>query len=471
MIFPVNPNPPAGSLPNPIWTVTLVASSSLTLDLPATSRSAPRKQAAYPAENSCSGLVPSPLPPISFGGRVSRSMRPSDDFTWPSRPPPVAVDSVVKTTSMLMGFDHANPAREKEPRAAIPAPTQPWLLFGGTGFRGGPVPLWARGWRRRRRGGRWRRTGTHTRTHPRTAGHHRHHRRAAGSHPGTTWSARPAGDDEQPLPGSRWRRTAWASRTEHAVVVMAVVLVPGDRGTGEEDRRDDEDDAGDDHHPRGGLVEPARRCRIGRRWRWRRRRGLGCFGHASIMREKLMAAPDHARDQQDRRGDEDDSRDDRDPSRYLVEPVGPRRCLSHPRMMPQTAGMSQTVGSPAPHLRDAGLVVMPLRAGRSRGRRDGLRRLPGSGDTGAGAASTLRTAVPAVMEHRGVVMSVVVPVVALMAGDPEAGEENGRDDEQNAGHNHDPGREPVEPVRLLRGGRRRSGGRPCGWCFRCFTHA
>ncbi len=41
------------------------------------------------------GLVPSPLPPISLGGRVSRSRRLSDDFTWPSRPPPLAVDSAV----------------------------------------------------------------------------------------------------------------------------------------------------------------------------------------------------------------------------------------------------------------------------------------------------------------------------------------------------------------------------------------
>ena len=31
----------------------------------------------------------------SFGGRVSRSILPSVDFTWPSRPPPVAVDSAV----------------------------------------------------------------------------------------------------------------------------------------------------------------------------------------------------------------------------------------------------------------------------------------------------------------------------------------------------------------------------------------
>jgi hypothetical protein len=30
-----------------------------------------------------------------------------------------------------------------------------------------------------------------------------------------------------------------------------------------------------------------------------------------------------------------------------------------------------------------------------------------------------------------------------MAGDAEAGEENGRDDEQDPGHDHNPRREPV----------------------------
>jgi hypothetical protein len=66
---------------------------------------------------------------------------------------------------------------------------------------------------------------------------------------------------------------------------------------------------------------------------------------------------------------------------------------------------------------------------------------------------------------------VVASVVTMMACDLEAGEENGRDDEQDPGDNHNPRREPVEPVRFSwldrwRGGNR---GRP-GWDFRCFTH-
>ena len=115
-------------------------------------------------------------------------------------------------------------------------------------------------------------------------------------------------------------------------------------------------------------------------------------------------------------------------------------------------------------------VVMPLRARRSSGRRDGLRRLAGSGD-GTGASSSLGTAGTALVEHRVVVMPMMVPVV-IVTGDPEAGEENGRDDEQDPGHNHDPCRQPVEPIRLNRRSRWRSAdlGRP-GGCFRCFTHA
>ena len=84
-----------------------------------------------------------------------------------------------------------------------------------------------------------------------------------------------------------------AVRTEHAVVVMAIVVVmPGDRSAGEEDNRHHENDAGDDHHPRRYLIEAGMRCCIrGRSWMWRRRRagrrrldwGLGCLGHVSIM--------------------------------------------------------------------------------------------------------------------------------------------------------------------------------------------
>jgi hypothetical protein len=72
----------------------------------------------------------------------------------------------------------------------------------------------------------------------------------------------------------------------------------------------------------------------------------------------------------------------------------------------------------------------------------------------------------------GVVVPVVASVVTLVAGDLEAGEENGRDDEQDAGDDYNPRREPVEPVgfsylRRWCGGDR---SRP-GWDFRCFTHA
>src|SRR5699024_3223789 len=55
--------------------------------------SAPLKQAAQPAATSCSGLVPSPEPPSSCGGRTSRSIRRSAVASGPSRPPPV--DSAV----------------------------------------------------------------------------------------------------------------------------------------------------------------------------------------------------------------------------------------------------------------------------------------------------------------------------------------------------------------------------------------
>ena len=50
------------------------------------------------------------------------------------------------------------------------------------------------------------------------------------------------------------------------------------------------------------------------------------------------------------------------------------------------------------------------------------------------------------------------------------GEENGRDDEQDPGHDHHPRSEPVEPIRLSRCSWR--GGDRCrpGCGFRCFTH-
>jgi hypothetical protein len=69
---------------------------------------------------------------------------------------------------------------------------------------------------------------------------------------------------------------------------------------------------------------------------------------------------------------------------------------------------------------------------------------------------------------------VLVPVMAsvvVVAGEFEAGEENGRDDEQDAGDDHNPRREPVEPIGFDRHGRwlGGDGGRP-GWDIRCFTH-
>jgi hypothetical protein len=39
------------------------------------------------------------------------------------------------------------------------------------------------------------------------------------------------------------------------MVLAEGVVMPGDRGTGEEDDRHHENDAGDDHHPRRDLVE------------------------------------------------------------------------------------------------------------------------------------------------------------------------------------------------------------------------
>jgi hypothetical protein len=88
--------------------------------------------------------------------------------------------------------------------------------------------------------------------------------------------------------------------------------------------------------------------------------------------------------------------------------------------------------------------------------------------------SPLAVAVLHAAGAHGVVLPhvVVASVVMVMACDLEAGEEDGRDDEQDAGDDHNPRGEPVEPIRFgwlsrWRGGDR---SRP-GWCFRCFTHA
>jgi hypothetical protein len=79
---------PSGPMPTSADTVDSPGSS---LARRATTRSALWKQAEYPAANSSSGLVPLPSPPISAGGARSKSMRWSDEVTWPLRPSPVDV--------------------------------------------------------------------------------------------------------------------------------------------------------------------------------------------------------------------------------------------------------------------------------------------------------------------------------------------------------------------------------------------
>ena len=88
--------------------------------------------------------------------------------------------------------------------------------------------------------------------------------------------------------------------------------------------------------------------------------------------------------------------------------------------------------------------------------------------------TSARTAVMHATRAHGV-GGMLVPVMAsvvVVAGQFEAGEENTHDDEQDAGDDHNPRREPVEPIRFNRLCRMRGGdrGRP-GWGFRCFTHA
>lgn len=80
--------------------------------------------------------------------------------------------------------------------------------------------------------------------------------------------------------------------------------------------------------------------------------------------------------------------------------------------------------------------------------------------------------VHAMVAHGVLPPVVMASVVTVVAGNLEAGEENGHDDEQDAGDDHNPRREPVEPIRFnwLRRLRRGDRGRP-NWCFRCFTHA
>jgi hypothetical protein len=76
----------------------------------------------------------------------------------------------------------------------------------------------------------------------------------------------------------------------------------------------------------------------------------------------------------------------------------------------------------------------------------------------------VRRALPvahAVVPH-GVLLPVVASVVTVMAGNPKAGEENAHRDEYDARDDHNPRREPVEPIRFDRRGRwlGGDGGRP-----------
>ena len=54
--------------------------------------------------NNCSGLVPSPLPPISFGMASWRSSLPSALLACPSRPSPVANASAVYRVFIAVPF-------------------------------------------------------------------------------------------------------------------------------------------------------------------------------------------------------------------------------------------------------------------------------------------------------------------------------------------------------------------------------
>ena len=167
-----------------------------------------------------------------------------------------------------------------------------------------------------------------------------------------------------------------------------------------------------------------------------------------------------------------------------------------------------TVGSPASHCGGAGLMVVvilrgfvgwiprkpfirnglqqlwhgePATTARLRMRRSqrrcngpgGLRGAQSTGATMPTVETRARTMVHGRVAHGGVV-PVVVSMVTV-AGDFEAGKENGRDDEQDPGYDHNPRREPVQPIgfddrcRRWRNGVSGDRGRP-GWGFRCLTH-
>ena len=117
---------------------------------------------------------------------------------------------------------------------------------------------------------------------------------------------------------------------------------------------------------------------------------------------------------------------------------------------------------------------------RSQRRSDGLRRLRRPTDV---VVSTAGAAGPAVVQagplalavmprtHRVVLRPVAMAaVVTVVAGYLATGEEDAQRDEYDARDDHDPRREPVEPIWFDRHGRWLcgDGGRPG---FRCFTHA
>ena len=81
------------SFTRPTLTVTDVPSSVMPTPR-AAAFSEEWKQPAYPAANSCSGLVAPPGPPCSLGVARSTSIIPSEVRLWPLRPSPVEMASV-----------------------------------------------------------------------------------------------------------------------------------------------------------------------------------------------------------------------------------------------------------------------------------------------------------------------------------------------------------------------------------------
>lgn len=201
---------------------------------------------------------------------------------------------------------------------------------------------------------------------------------------------------------------AWAM-----VVMVPAPTVAAEVDTGAEDDGGDEDRSGDDHHPGRGLVEPVRR-------RGRRRRWGGGWRLAHTDQSCPKTTPAAA------------LREGRRPvtrGRTGLPAGWGRRCL-----------------------------------GAHRGRQ-----LTGSSLVWAGSHRPW-AAVVALVEHRVLavmpVMSMAVVSARAAAADPDSGEEDRRDDEDDAGNDRDPGREPVQPVGLGLTRRCRWGG--CG--DRCFAH-